>query len=186
MAQAAVPAANTIVCDQALLLSPLIQKQATDAVVAFTEYSTYEGYTIIVPRQFSSADSDLLMRLQVLAIDAGAVSSMKRDTIVNMAAWATNDPPRPCLHINFRPIQRKNFDYRAYLPLSLVEQDNHVVAGVCVTSLSRVSQLRHYFKFIPLEVDEVLGKVLNRYIYAAYVPKILLINLGPGQHWKLR
>ncbi|KAI1521408.1 hypothetical protein PtrSN001C_012244, partial [Pyrenophora tritici-repentis] len=80
---------------------------AVDAVVAFTEYSEYKGYTIIVPKQFSSKDSKLLMKLQVLVIDADAVSGVKRDTIVNTAAWTTEG--QPCVHINFRPVTKNNF-----------------------------------------------------------------------------
>lgn len=113
MAQDAVPAANAI---------------AANAVVAFIEYSEYNGYKIIVPKQFSSDDSNLLRELQVQAIDAGAVSKVKRDTMVNTAAWTTKG--QPCVHVNFRPILRDNFDYSAFLPLSLVEKCGHVVAGV--------------------------------------------------------
>ncbi|XP_014550626.1 hypothetical protein COCVIDRAFT_31692 [Bipolaris victoriae FI3] len=50
MAQDAVPAANAI---------------AANAVVAFIEYSEYNGYKIIMPKQFSSNDSNLLRELQV-------------------------------------------------------------------------------------------------------------------------
>ncbi|EMD66401.1 hypothetical protein COCSADRAFT_137996 [Bipolaris sorokiniana ND90Pr] len=133
MAQDAVPAANAIVCGQALLLSPLTQKQAAKVIVAFIEHSEYNGYKIITPKQFSSDDSNLLRELQVQAIDAGAVSKVKRDTMVNMAAWTTKG--QPCVHVNFRPILRDNLNYLAFLTLSFMEKCGHVVAGVCVTSL---------------------------------------------------
>ena len=86
-----------------------------------------------MPKQFSD-DSELLMQLQVLAIDAGAVSGVKRDTIVNTAAWTTEG--EPCVHINFCPFLRDAFDYSAFLPLSLVEKCGRIVAGVCVTPLA--------------------------------------------------
>ncbi|KAF1352626.1 hypothetical protein EJ07DRAFT_183371 [Lizonia empirigonia] len=78
MAQAAAPAGNATAAD------------------AFIEYSEYKGYTIIVPKQFSPDDSKLLMKLQVLAINARAVSGVKKDTIVNTAAWTTEGQPCVC------------------------------------------------------------------------------------------
>lgn len=107
--------------------------------MAFTKYSEYNGYKIIILKQFLSDDSNLLRELQVQAIGAGAVSKVKRDTMVNMAAWTTKG--QPCVHVNFRPILRDNFDYSAFLLLSLVEKCGHVVAGVCVTSLDNYRHL---------------------------------------------
>jgi hypothetical protein len=116
-----------------------------------------------VPKQFSSDDSNLLRELQVQAIDAGAVSKVKRDTMVNMAAWTTKG--QPCVHVNFRPILRDNFDYSAFLPLSLVEKCGHVVAGVCVTSLDHCWQLDQRIKSLPLSLDDSLGSLLERYLH---------------------
>ncbi|KAF2023103.1 hypothetical protein EK21DRAFT_12255, partial [Setomelanomma holmii] len=98
------------------------------AADAFIEYSDYNGYTIIVPKQFSPDNSELLMQLQVLAIDAHAVSGVERDTMVNMAAWTTEAQPRPSLHINFRPVLIDSLDYERFTPLSLVEKGGLVVA----------------------------------------------------------
>ncbi|KAF7570526.1 hypothetical protein A1F96_10813 [Pyrenophora tritici-repentis] len=145
MAQAAVPAANAI---------------AANAVVAFIEYSEYEGYKIIVPKKFSSDDSKLLMRLQVLAIDEHAVSGVKRDTIVNTAAWTTEG--QPCVHINFCPVSRDAFNYSAFRPLSLVEKCGRIVAGVCVTSLGQCCQLAQRPKSLPLGLDNSLELLLER------------------------
>jgi hypothetical protein len=73
------------------------------------------------------------MELQDYAIKKGAVFTVGVNTMVNIAAWATEH--QPCLHINFRPVRREDFDYAAFLPLSLVEKSGRVVAGVCVTSV---------------------------------------------------
>ncbi|PZD27912.1 hypothetical protein A1F97_10665, partial [Pyrenophora tritici-repentis] len=144
MAQAAVPVANAI---------------AANAVVAFIEYSEYKGYKIIVPEQFS-LDSELLRQLQVSAIDAHAVSGVKRDTIVNTAAWTTEG--QPCVHINFCPVSRDAFNYSAFRPLSLVEKCGRIVAGVCVTSLGQCWQLAQDEKSLPLDLDNNLGLLLKR------------------------
>jgi hypothetical protein len=164
------------------LLSPLIQKQAAGAVGAFIEYSKYNGYTIIVPAQFSSDDSNLLMKLQVQAIDAHAVSAVERDSIVNSAGWTTEH--QPCVHINFCPVLRKDFNYTAFLPLSLVEKGGRVVAGVCVTSLGQCTKLVQRLKSLPYSVDKGLGLLLKRYVYAAYGPKLLLIDAGSVLDWR--
>ncbi|KAF1361330.1 hypothetical protein EJ07DRAFT_112047 [Lizonia empirigonia] len=145
MAQAAAHAANAT---------------AADAVVAFIEYSEYKEYKIIVPEQFSPDDSKLLMQLQVLAIDAHAVSVVERDTIVNTAAWTTEG--QPCVHINFCPVLRDAFDYSAFLPLSLVEKCGCIVAGVCVTSLAQCRQLGQRAKYLPLDLDNSLRLLLER------------------------
>ncbi|KAF1357800.1 hypothetical protein EJ07DRAFT_127692, partial [Lizonia empirigonia] len=117
-------------------------------------------YTIIVPTQFSSDDSELLMQLQVLAINAYAISGVERDTIVNTAAWTTEG--QPCVHINFRPVLRNSFDYAAFTPLSLVEKCGRIVAGVCVTSLAQCRQLGQRTKSLPLGLDNSLGLLLER------------------------
>ncbi|KAI1559189.1 hypothetical protein PtrEW13061_012455, partial [Pyrenophora tritici-repentis] len=132
---------------------------AANAVVAFIEYSEYKGYKIIVPEQFS-LDSELLRQLQVSAIDAHAVSGVKRDTIVNTAAWTTEG--QPCVHINFCPVSRDAFNYSAFRPLSLVEKCGRIVAGVCVTSLGQCWQLAQDEKSLPLDLDNNLGLLLKR------------------------
>ena len=119
-----------------------------------------------MPKQFSD-DSELLMQLQVLAIDAGAVSGVKRDTIVNTAAWTTEG--EPCVYINFCPVLRDAFDYSAFLPLSLVEKCGRIVAGVCVTSLAQCRQLGQHAKSLPLDLDNSLGLLLERYVKALYI-----------------
>ncbi|XP_014553183.1 hypothetical protein COCVIDRAFT_40750 [Bipolaris victoriae FI3] len=140
MAQDAVPAAN--------------------AIVSFIKYSKYNRYKTNMPKQFSSNDSNLLRELQVRAINAGAVSKVKRDTIVNMAAWTTKG--QPCVHVSFRPILRDNLNYSAFLPLSLVEKCGHVVAGVCVTSLDHYRHLDQHIKSLSLSLDNILGSLLER------------------------
>lgn len=60
--------------------------------MAFVEYSEYDGYTIIVPKQFPPDDSKLLMQLQVLAIDAHAVSrAIFRFNVVSLFRRLTVD-----------------------------------------------------------------------------------------------
>jgi hypothetical protein len=64
-----------------------------------------------VPEQFSSDDSDLLMKLQVQAIDAGAVFSVPRDTLVHVeGAWAFEIPQRLVYTSNSALSQEKIFD----------------------------------------------------------------------------
>ncbi|KAI1533294.1 hypothetical protein PtrSN002B_010391 [Pyrenophora tritici-repentis] len=133
---------------------------AANAVVAFTEYSGCKGYRIIVPKQFSTKDSKLLMKLQISAIDAHAVSGVERDTIVNTAAWTTEG--QPCVHINFCPVSRDDFNYPAFCPLSLVEKCGRIVAGVCVVSLGQCRQLAQRSKHLPLDLDNNLGLLLER------------------------
>ncbi|KAI1522328.1 hypothetical protein PtrSN001A_011805, partial [Pyrenophora tritici-repentis] len=109
---------------------------AVDAVVAFTEYSEYKGYTIIVPKQFSSKDSKLLMKLQVLVIDADAVSGVKRDTIVNTAAWTTEG--QPCVHINFRPVTKNNFKLGPIRNTNLVHNDHQNTSNCSLNTTSAI------------------------------------------------
>jgi len=143
---------------------------AADAIAQFTEYSPYGEYTILVPEQFSPDDSTLLMRLQVLAIDVAAIFKVERDTMVNVASFTTTGAP--CTHINFSPISRDKFDYSAFTPLSLIEKNGLVVAGVCVTSLKRCRLLAQLTKPIPSSVDKDLGLLLQRYVYLAYVTRL--------------
>ncbi|EDU46072.1 hypothetical protein PtrSN002B_010637 [Pyrenophora tritici-repentis] len=146
MAQAAAPAANAA---------------ASNAVVAFTEYPKYK---ILVPGHFSPDDSEILRDLQEQAIQAGAVSGVRKDTMVNMAAWTNEASARPCIHINFCPISRGKFDYLAFSPLSLVEECGFVIAGVCVTSIRQISQLRQDSKLpkIPNTLDDEINEILRR------------------------
>ncbi|KAI2483755.1 hypothetical protein Ptr902_06072 [Pyrenophora tritici-repentis] len=146
MAQAAAPAANAA---------------ASNAVVAFTEYPKYK---ILVPGHFSPDDSEILRDLQEQAIQAGAVSGVRKDTMVNMAAWTNEASARPCIHINFCPISRGKFDYLAFSPLSLVEECGFVIAGVCVTSIRQISQLRQDSKLPKIRntLDDKINKILRR------------------------
>lgn len=157
MAQAVVPVDNTIVCGQALLISPLIQKQAANVVEEFIEFPRDAKYTIIVPVKFQSI-SDQLVQLQAKAINEHAVSEVEKDTRVHFV-WTAKG--QTCVLINFRPILRNNFEYSAFLPLSLVERNGLVVAGVCVTSLHRCYGLEDCQKCLSLRLEEELTLFLQ-------------------------
>jgi hypothetical protein len=118
-----------------------------------------------VPEQFSSDDSDELRRLQALAIDAGAaLSSVQQDTLVHLGgAWTFETPQRPCVHVSFYPVARKRFRYSVFSPLSLVEKDGFVVAGVCLIKTTTCFSLYDCSHSIALCLDPQYNSLLERY-----------------------
>lgn len=136
---------------------PVDNAIAANAVEAFIEFPRDAKYTIIVPVKFQSI-SDQLVQLQAKAIDEHAVSEVEKDTRVHFV-WTNKG--QPCVLINFHPISRDDFEYSAFLPLSLVERDSLVVAGVCVTSPHRCFGLEDCQKLLSLRLEEELTSLLQ-------------------------
>jgi hypothetical protein len=115
---------------------------------------------IVVPGEFSDMRK-ILLELQKGAIDDGAVYDVSVDTRVYMIFRSGSI----CVLVNLRPIARKMLKYESLgYPLSLVESDDLVIAGVFHTSSTACVQLRDSPRPIILKhLDDKYDAFLKRY-----------------------